>query len=105
MKVNTDSDTQFRSFNLFVIAIFVLGFAVRIYHINTPPLDFEPDRHYHSFILARNYFFQSTNDIPEWRKGLWKQIASEEYIREPPILEHIVALVYRVTGKEQFLIS
>ena len=114
MKVNADtgsskafdsSSTQPRFSSLFVIGIFILAFGIRLYHIDAPPLDFEPERQYHSLILARNYFLQSSSSAPEWRKELWKQIAAEEYVREPPVLEHVVALVYRIIGKEQFWVS
>lgn len=114
MKVNADigsskafdsSSIQPRFLNLLVIGIFILAFGIRLYHIDATPLDFEPERQYHSLILARNYFLQSSSSASEWRKELWKQIAAEEYVREPPVLEHVVAMVYRIIGKEQFWVS
>lgn len=106
MEVNTeiDSSKSFQISNFLVFGIFILAFAIRLYHIGTPPLDFEPERQYHSFILARNYFLQNSDSAPEWRKKLWQQNAAEEYVREPTILEHVVAAAYRITGKENFWI-
>jgi 4-amino-4-deoxy-L-arabinose transferase-like glycosyltransferase len=107
MEVNTEinSSKSIKVPNFLIFGIFLLGFAIRLYHIGSPPLDFEPERQYHSFILARNYFLQNSNAAPEWRKKLWQQIASEEYIREPPILEHSIAGLYQITGKEEFWIA
>ena len=106
MEVNTEinSSKPLSVSVLLIPAIFILAFAIRIYHIDSPPLDFEPERQYHSFILARNYFLQSS-DSPEWRKKLWQEAAADEYVREPPILEHVVSRIYHITGKEQFWIS
>src|SRR4249919_3986536 len=103
MEVNTETNSS-KPLNISVLlipGIFILAFAIRIYHIDSPPLDFEPERQYHSFILARNYFLQSS-DSPEWRKKLWQEAAADEYVREPPILEHVVSRIYHITGKEQF---
>lgn len=107
MEVNTeiDSSKPIQVSNFLILGIFILACALRIYHIGSPPLDFEPERQYHSFILARNYFLQNSDSAPEWRKKLWQQNAAEEYVREPPILEHVIATAYRITGKEQFWIS
>jgi 4-amino-4-deoxy-L-arabinose transferase-like glycosyltransferase len=105
MEVNTEIPSSKSISSFLIFGIFILAFAIRIYHIDSPPLDFEPERQYHSFILARNYFLQSSDSAPEWRKKLWQEAAAEEYVREPPILEHAVAWIYRITGKEQFWIS
>ncbi|MCI0613554.1 glycosyltransferase family 39 protein [bacterium] len=105
MEVNTEIPSSKSISSFLIFGIFILAFAIRIYHIDSPPLDFEPERQYHSFILARNYFLQSSDSVPEWRKKLWQETAAEEYVREPPILEHVVSLAYRITHKEQFWIS
>jgi len=107
MEVNTEinSSKPIKVPNFLIFGIFVLALAIRLYHIGAPPFDFEPERQYHSFILARNYFLQNSNAAPEWRKKLWQQIASEEYVREPPILEHTIAGMYRIIGKEEFWIA
>jgi 4-amino-4-deoxy-L-arabinose transferase-like glycosyltransferase len=107
MEVNTEINfsKSIQVSNFLIFGIFLLAFAIRLYHIDSPPLDFEPERQYHSFILARNYFLQNSDSAPEWRKKLWQQTADEEYVREPPIFEHAIAVIYRITGKEQFWIS
>lgn len=107
MEVNTEinSSKSIKVHNFLIFGIFLLAFAIRLYHIGSPPLDFEPERQYHSFILARNYFLQNFDSAPEWRKKLWQQIAAEEYVREPPILEHAIAGIYQITGKEEFWIA
>src|SRR5574342_362426 len=70
MEVNSeiDSSKPIKVSQFLIFGIFVLAFAIRIYHIGSPPLDFEPERQYHSFILARNYFLQNSDSAPEWRK-------------------------------------
>lgn len=104
-KVSDSSSPPSQVSGLVIFSIFILAFGIRLYHIDAPPLDFEPERQYHSLILARNYFLQSSSSAPGWRKELWKQTAAEEYVREPPVLERVVAMVYRIIGKEQFWIS
>jgi 4-amino-4-deoxy-L-arabinose transferase-like glycosyltransferase len=84
--------------------IFILAFCLRLYHINEPPLDFEPDREYHSFTLARHYFLEQSSAAPGWRKAVWRQNAENEYMVEPPVLEYLASLLYRVRGREEFWI-
>jgi 4-amino-4-deoxy-L-arabinose transferase-like glycosyltransferase len=89
---------------ILLIIIFILGFCLRLYHLGAPPLDFEPEREYHSYIVARSYFLQNSASVPEWRIEVSKQNAQQEYFVEPPILEHLASAIYRLIGREEFWI-
>ncbi|HLO28386.1 MAG TPA: glycosyltransferase family 39 protein, partial [Anaerolineales bacterium] len=86
---------------LFLIGfLFITAFAIRLYRINTPPMDFHATRQYRSLIIARAYYFNSLTSIPAWEKQVASFSQHKEGILEPPILEFIVSLGYRILGGE-----
>ena len=86
--------------------IFVLGFAVRIYDLTDPPLDFHASRQLRSAIIARSFFYESeTSKIPESEtveKAV--ELASLE-VYEPPIMERIMSWMDMVLGQEYFWVG
>lgn len=83
-----------------LIAIFALGLAIRLYDLTDAPLDFHSTRQLHSALMARGMYYSITPDadIPDWQRETsitqWKM----EGMVEPPILEWLVALTYRLAG-------
>ena len=68
--------------HLFLISIlFIAAFGMRVYHINEPPLDFHPTRQYRSAIIARSYFFERSQSIPNWETKVAIINRDEEGIR------------------------
>ncbi len=83
-----------------VAALLLLGLGLRLVNLTNPPLDFQPTRQLRAAIIARGMYYQSMpNADPQLRQkaiDIWSTM--EPY--EPPILERIVALTYRVIGSE-----
>ena len=82
--------------------LFFAAFGLRLYHINEPPLNFHATRQYRSLIIARQYYFESLNSIPAWEKQVARFSQQKQGILEPPILEFIVSIGYRILGAERF---
>ncbi|HMN62782.1 MAG TPA: hypothetical protein PJ988_20615, partial [Anaerolinea sp.] len=78
----------------------LLGLAVRLYDLTDPPLDFHPTRQLHSLIMARGMYYQDAPGIPGWQRERAVQQWRAEGVIEPPILENLAALVYRLAGRE-----
>ena len=81
-------------------SLFLIGFAMRLYWLNTPPLDFHPTRQYHSALIARSYYYELQKDIPDWQRQVAARSAQREPSLEPPILETLAAFGYRIAGGE-----
>ncbi|MFQ5615936.1 MAG: ArnT family glycosyltransferase, partial [Anaerolineales bacterium] len=84
------------------ILVFLLGLALllRLTDLKDPPLAFNPTRQLRSAIIARGIYYTSLPGAnPETRRiAVAHQRSMVTY--EPPILETIVAAVYRLMGGE-----
>jgi hypothetical protein len=85
---------------LIVGFLFIAAFGIRLCHIDEPPLDFNPTRQYRSAIIARGLYFESVESIPEWRKEVASINKQRTAVLEPPIMEYIASLAYRIVGGE-----
>ncbi len=86
--------------------LFITAFVIRLHHISTPPLDFQPIRQYQLAHVTRSYYFEGLETLPEWRR----QIASLNkermgYELELRILDRIVVFFYRIVGGEHLWIA
>lgn len=94
------------TWHFFVIALlFIAALGIRLYHINEPPLNFHSTRQYRSLIIARGYYYDSLNTIPAWQKQVAHFSQQKQGLLEPPILEFIVSIGYRVLGGESYWFS
>ena len=84
--------------------VFLLGFAIRIYDLKDPPLDFHPTRQLRSALISRAVYYELDPTADPAIRSLAKQLASLE-VYEPPILESIVGATYAVIHSEKFWIS
>jgi 4-amino-4-deoxy-L-arabinose transferase-like glycosyltransferase len=84
--------------------LFLVALAIRLFGLDMPPIDFHPMRQYHSAFIARSYYYQMQENIPEWQQEVATMSAEREPSLEPPILESIAALGYRVAGGEHLWI-
>jgi hypothetical protein len=80
--------------------LFIAAFGIRLYHINEPPLDFHATRQYRSLIIARGYYFDTSTSIPEWERQVARFSQQKQGILEPPIMEFLVSIGYRILGGE-----
>lgn len=93
-----------------LLVLFLLaGIGVRLIDFQDLPLDFAVTRQLHSYIMTRGIYYQmdtpATNAIPgETRRFAIETGQSEPQI-EPPIMEYLVAFIYRVLGSENMLVA
>jgi len=83
-----------------IILMFAGAFAMRMYRIDQPLLDFHPIRQYRTAILARVYYYQGTESVPQWKKELLAAYKSRIPLLEPPIGEIVTAGIWRIAGGE-----
>jgi 4-amino-4-deoxy-L-arabinose transferase-like glycosyltransferase len=83
---------------ILLILLFIAGFAVRLYKITMPPLDFHPTRQYNNAIIARQLYC-NTLKAPEdrWKHGFYNV---DDLFLEPPVSEMTAVLAYRIAGCE-----
>lgn len=84
---------------LLLIVIVLAGFFVRLYDYDDPPLDFHGTRQLRSLLLARDIYLRSADDVSADVLARSAQVSELESY-EPPIMEHLLALVYRLAGRE-----
>ncbi len=84
-----------------ILAIaFLAAAAVRLYNIDAAKLYFSPTRQYESFCIARQFYFESIDSVPDWQRQVAKANQRASGWKQPPITEYLVSLVYRTTGGE-----
>lgn len=84
-----------------LLLLFASAFAIRLYDLTDPPLDFHPTRQLLSAIKARAYYFQTQPDgvSTETLETGIRQAKLKAQV-EPVILERLVAYTYRLTGEQ-----
>jgi 4-amino-4-deoxy-L-arabinose transferase-like glycosyltransferase len=87
---------------LLVVFLLFASLAIRLYHLNRPPLDFHATRQYRSFIIAREYYYETSADISDWQRQVAHFSQQKQGMLEPPILEFIVGVGYHLVGDENF---
>lgn len=85
-----------------IVFILFAALAIRLYHLNEPPMDFHATRQYRSFIIAREYYYESSADVPDWKRQVARFSQQKQGMLEPPIMEFIVAAGYHLLGGENF---
>jgi 4-amino-4-deoxy-L-arabinose transferase-like glycosyltransferase len=82
-----------------LVVVFVLAGAIRLYRLPEQP-GVLIDRDYTSSILARDFFFQQSDNVTEWRKEMAHLLKLNQPVLEPPVTEFLVSLLYRGAGGE-----
>ncbi len=89
------------TWRMFVIAVlFLAALGIRLYQANQPPLDFHATRQYRSLIIARGFYFDGLTSIPAWERQVAHFSQQKQGILEPPIMEFLVSIGYRILGGE-----
>ena len=91
-----------RSFKiLFLLAIFLSAFGLRMIDFDDPPLDFHPARQMHSALMARGFYLKDggilKDQTPEYNRDAMILGTLEAWI-EPPIYEKLTAGLYHLFG-------
>ncbi len=83
-----------------LLFLLVIGFAIRLYDLTDPPLDFHPVRQLRAAMIARGMYYAELPTAPEWQREIalrqWKGLET----LEPPVMERLVSLTYRALGRE-----
>jgi 4-amino-4-deoxy-L-arabinose transferase-like glycosyltransferase len=82
-----------------LVVLFVLASAIRLYRLQEQP-GVLIDRDYTSSILARDFFFQQSDNVAVWRKEMTHLLKQRQPVLEPPVTEFLVSLLYRAAGGE-----
>ena len=87
-----------------IATLFAAAFVVRMYRIDQPLLDFHPIRQYRTAILARVYYYQGAESVPQWKKELLAAYKNRIPLLEPPLGEIVTAGIWRIAGGEYLLL-
>ena len=85
-----------------IAALFIMALGVRIYGAADHPVEFQYVRQYHSALLARHFYYQGLESVPEWKKAVIGVTTPK--IHEPPVMEWLAALGYHAMDGEQLWI-
>lgn len=86
---------------LVLIALFSLALFLRLNGLFQPPVEYHPTRQYRSAILAHGLYVRTQPDIAEWQRAVAEANLRGEGFIEPPIMEHLAVIGYRLLGAEQ----
>jgi hypothetical protein len=79
--------------------MFLLAALIRRDEINAP--GHLLDREYTSAIFARAFYFTSNDQVEDWRRDIAVTTMNQQPVLEPPLVEYLVSLIYRVMGREE----
>jgi 4-amino-4-deoxy-L-arabinose transferase-like glycosyltransferase len=79
--------------------MFLLAALVRLDDIRTP--GHLLDREYTSAIFARAFYFENNPNVETWRQEIATIAKDQQPVLEPPLLEYMVSLIYRLAGREE----
>lgn len=100
VRLLTDRALAFKSG---LILLFLLAALIRLDEIQTPGLLL--DREYTSAIFARAFYFMNNDEVEEWRRDIAITAMEQQPVLEPPLLEYLVSVIYRVMGREEIYYS
>jgi 4-amino-4-deoxy-L-arabinose transferase-like glycosyltransferase len=89
---------------LLLVVLFALGLGIRLYDMGDPPLDFHPTRQLRNAIVARGIYYDLQANADPTIRSQAASLHDTIGIYEPPIIETITALGYRLTGGENLAI-
>ncbi len=81
-----------------LVVSFFAAAAVRLYNIDAAKLYFNPTRQYYSFCIAKGFYFQSADSVPQWSKRIAAINKEALDDKEPPVTEYLVAQIWRIVG-------
>ena len=90
-------------FKIVLLILFFAATLLRLDDIKAP--GHLLDREYTSAIFARAYYFTNNDDIEDWRRDIAIITKDQQPVLEPPLVEYLVSLIYRVMGMEEIYYS
>jgi 4-amino-4-deoxy-L-arabinose transferase-like glycosyltransferase len=80
-----------------VACLLAAALLLRVDGITQPSLS---TRELHNALLAREYYFGGGTGLPAWKQRVLAQLRRSVKPVEPPVLDHLAAWEYRLTGGE-----
>src|SRR5688500_5662577 len=80
-----------------LLVMFLLATLIRLDDIKAP--GHLLDREYTSAIFARAYYFAVNEKVEDWRRDIAVIARNQQPVLEPPLLDYMVSIVYRVVGR------
>ncbi len=90
---------------LAVFALLAFGLALRLFDLTDQPIDFHPTRQLRGAIVARGLYYQMLPSADPQVRQQAVAYANSTGQYEPPILEFLVAGIYRLLGKEEIWVA
>jgi 4-amino-4-deoxy-L-arabinose transferase-like glycosyltransferase len=59
------------------------------------------DREFTAAIFARAFYFMGNDEVEDWRRDIAMTTKNQQPILEPPLLDYMISLIYRVVGREE----
>lgn len=88
----------------FIILIFIFSVAVRLYRIDTPPIDAHSWRQSITTAIAKNFITEDSNILRPRQNEILPEKNFGRYIfLEFPIYEYSISLLYRIFGMEYWI--
>ena len=84
--------------------LLLLGGILRLIDSTDPPLDFHSTRQLRNILVARDIYYQLTPEADAETRNLAASFAKSVGDFEPPIIETLVALGYKMAGSESFAV-
>ncbi len=84
---------------LCLLLLFFLAALIRVDEIRAP--GHLLDREYTSAIFARAFYFMNNEQVDDWRQDVAVTTMNQQPVLEPPLVEYLVSLMYRVMGREE----
>jgi 4-amino-4-deoxy-L-arabinose transferase-like glycosyltransferase len=82
-----------------LVALLVLGAALRFVNLNAPPLDFHPTRQLRNSLVARAIYYDLMPNADPEKRALADSFRRAVGTYEPPISESIAGMTFLVTGE------
>ncbi len=79
--------------------LFIGALGIRLLDLTDPPNDFFLVRQYRSLLIARGMYYAHLPSASEWQREIAVAQWQEQGLIEPPIMEGLAALTYRIIGE------
>jgi hypothetical protein len=90
---------------LALLLLFSFGLGLRLYDLTDPPLDFHPTRQLRMAMITRGIYYRMSPQADPVVRETAITYGRSMGVYEPPILENMVALTYRILGGEYLWVS
>src|SRR5919106_357832 len=103
MEISQPQSNMFKQHSLWLklglVLIFFLAALIRGDEIKAP--GHLLDREYTSAIFSRAFYFMSNDQVEDWRRDIAVITMNQQPVLEPPLVEYLVSLIYRVMEREE----